>query len=91
VALPGLRKIVRGDARHTLGRLKTDVGTIVRAVRVVLHRGSRRAAEEQTGHNDETLAAWIKRVGDRAEATTDFLARALRLAAVERAEPTGSV
>src|SRR5262249_10496155 len=40
---------------RTLGiplyRLKTDIAEIVRALQVVLHRGSLRAAEEQTGHN----------------------------------------
>jgi hypothetical protein len=50
---------------------------------VVLHRGSLRAAEEQTGHNDETIAAWIKRLGDHGEAITDRLARDLHLSEVE--------
>jgi len=72
---------------QTLGtplyRLKTDTAEIIRALQVVLHRGSLRAAEEQTGHNYETIAAWIKRLGDHAEAITDRLARELHLSEVE--------
>ena len=72
---------------QTLGtplyRLKTDVAEIVRALQVVLHRGGLRAAEEQTGHNYETIAAWLGRVGDHAEAITDLLARDLHLSEVE--------
>jgi hypothetical protein len=47
-----------------------------------LHRGSLRAAEEQTGQNDETTAAWIKRLGDHAAALTDLLVRELHLSEV---------
>jgi hypothetical protein len=50
---------------------------------MVLHRGSLRAAEEQTGHNYETVAAWINRLGDHAEAITERLARELHLSEVE--------
>ncbi len=72
---------------QTLGtplyRLKTAAAEIVRALQVVVHRGSLRAAEEQTGHNDETVATWLRRIGDRAEAITDLLARDLHLSEVE--------
>jgi len=50
---------------------------------VVLHRGSLRAAEEQTGHNYETIATWLRRIGAHAEAMTDLLARDLHLTEVE--------
>jgi hypothetical protein len=63
--------------------LKTDQAEIVRALQIVLHRGSLRAAEEQTGHNYETIAACIQRIGDHAEAITDILAHDLHLSAVE--------
>jgi hypothetical protein len=66
-----------------LYRLKTDPAEIIRALQVVLHRGSLRAAEEQTGHNYETIAAWIERVGDHAEAVTELLVRDLALSEVE--------
>lgn len=66
-----------------LYRLKTGTAAIVRAVKVVLHRGSLRAAEEQTGHNYETIAAWIERLGDHAEAVTELLVRDLALSEVE--------
>jgi len=79
----GLWKVVRTDARNPLYRLKMDVTEIIRALQVVVPRGSLRAAEEQTGHNDETIAAWLGRVGDHAEAITDLLARDLRLSEVD--------
>lgn len=70
-----------------LYRLKTDPAEIIRALPVVLHRGSLRAAEEQgpkgAPHNDGTIAAWIERVGDHAEAVTELLVRDLALSEVE--------
>lgn len=53
---------------------------------LVLRRGSLRAAEEQTGHNHQTIATWIRRIGTQAEAVTEILARDLELEAVEIAE-----
>jgi hypothetical protein len=64
-------------------RLKTDTAEIVRALQLVLHRGSLRAAEEQTGHNYETIAVWVKCLGDHAEAITGILARDMHLLVVE--------
>ncbi|MGH7863108.1 MAG: hypothetical protein ACREOS_12840 [Candidatus Dormibacteraceae bacterium] len=61
----------------------TPLAEIVRAILVVLRRGSLRAAEEQTGHNDETIAEWIRRMGDPAQAVTDVLVRDLELSEVE--------
>lgn len=72
---------------QTLGtplyRLKTEVPEIIRAVKVVLHRGSLRAAEEQTGHNYETIATWIRRIGEHVDAVTDLLVRDLHVSEVE--------
>jgi hypothetical protein len=56
---------------------------VIRAIQVVLHRGSLRAAEEQTGHNYETIATWIRRIGEHADAATDLLVRDLQLSEVE--------
>jgi hypothetical protein len=50
---------------------------------VVLHRGSLRAAEEQTRHNYETIAVWLGRIGDHVVAMTDLLAHDLPLSEVE--------
>jgi hypothetical protein len=50
---------------------------------IVLRRGSLWAAEEQTGHNYETIADWIRRVGSHAEAVTEVLAHDLVLSEVE--------
>jgi hypothetical protein len=63
--------------------LHTPVAEIVRAVLVVLRRGSLRAAEEQTGHNYETIAEWIRRLGAHADAVTEILACDVALSEVE--------
>jgi hypothetical protein len=66
-----------------LFRLPTPLPEIVRAILIVLRRGSLRAAEEQTGHNYETIAEWIRRIGEHAETVTEHLVRDLELSAVE--------
>jgi transposase-like protein len=66
-----------------LFHLHTPVAEIVRAVLVVVRRGSLRAAEEQTGHNYETIAEWIRRLGAHADAVTEILARDVALSEVE--------
>jgi hypothetical protein len=55
----------------------------MRAILIVLRRGSLRAAEEQTGHNYDTIAGWIKRLGEHAEAMTEILAREMDISEVE--------
>jgi hypothetical protein len=66
-----------------LFHLHTPLVEIVRAIQVVLRRGSLRAAEEQTGHNYETIVGWIRRIGAHAEAVTEVLVRDLDLSEVE--------
>lgn len=66
-----------------LFRLHTPLPEIVRAILVVLRRGSLRAAEEQSGHNYETIAGWIRRLGNHADAVTQVLVHDLDLSAVE--------
>jgi transposase-like protein len=66
-----------------LFHLHTPVSEIVRAIMVVLRRGSLRAAEEQTGHNYETIAGWIRRIGAHADAVSEVLVRDLELSEVE--------
>ena len=63
--------------------LKTPVDEVARALLVVLRRGSLRAAEEVTGHKYETIAKWLRRAGEHAEALTPVLAHDLQLTAVE--------
>jgi hypothetical protein len=45
--------------------------------------GSLRAAEELTGHDDETIAVWLQRLGEHAEAITERLVHDLPLSEVE--------
>jgi hypothetical protein len=63
--------------------LHTPLPEIVRTIRVVMARGSLRAAEELTGHNYDTIAVWIKRLGVHAAAVTQILVRDLALSEVE--------
>lgn len=56
-----------------LAGLHTDLAEVARALRAVLRRGSLRAAEEQTGHKDETIGAWLRRAGEHAERLTAVL------------------
>src|SRR5918992_1284081 len=64
-------------------RLRTPAVEVAGALLCVLRRGSFRAAEEQTGHKAETIAAWLRRAAAHAEALTAALARDLGLSEVE--------
>ena len=44
-----------------------------------MRRGSLRAAEEITGHNDETISHWLRLAARHAEALTPVLVHDLRL------------
>ena len=64
-------------------RLRTPAAEVARALLCVLRRGSFRAAEEQTGHKAETIAAWLRRAAAHAAALDEALARDLGLTEVE--------
>ena len=64
-------------------RLHTPAAEVARSLLVVMRRGSLTAAEEITGHKDETIARWLRRAGDHAAALTDALVRDLQLTEVE--------
>lgn len=72
-----------GTVGTPLFHLHTPLPEIVRAIMIVLRRGSLRAAEEQTGHNYETIAEWIRRIGAHADAVTEVLVHDLDLSEVE--------
>jgi transposase-like protein len=65
-----------------LAGLHTDLAEVARALLAVLRRGSLRAAEEQTGHKDETIGAWLRRAGEHAERLTAVLVEELPLSDV---------
>jgi transposase-like protein len=73
----------RATTGTPLAQLKTPVDEIVRALLVVLRRGSLRAAQEITGHKYETIGQWLRRAGHHAEALTTVLVRDLQLTEVE--------
>jgi hypothetical protein len=83
VALSDLSADLERVARHPLLHLRTPLLEIVRKIRIVLARGSLRAAEEQTGHNYHPIGVWIKRLGEHAEAVTELLVRDLDLSEIE--------
>ena len=80
-----------GDCGKTFGttlgtplyRLRTPLAQIVVALRILMRRGSLRAAEEITGHKWETIRRWLFRVRVQAEAVTEVLVKELELDEVE--------
>lgn len=66
-----------------LAGLHTPLAEIVQALRIVLRRGSLRAAEEITGHKYETIGEWLRRAAAHAEALTAVLVHDLHLSEVE--------
>lgn len=66
-----------------LYRLRTSPEEIGRALLIALRRGSLSAAEEITGHKYETIAEWLHRAGDHAEAITEVLVKELEVSEVE--------
>ncbi len=80
---PRCRRTWNGLLGTPLFHLHTPLSEIVRTFRIVMARGSLRAAEEPTGHNHDTIAIWIKRLGEHAAAVTEVLVRDLALSEVE--------
>lgn len=80
---PGCRRTWNALPGTPLFHLHTPLPEIVRTIRIVLARGSLRAAEELTGHNYDTIAVWIRRLGEHAEAVTEVMVRDLALSEVE--------
>src|SRR6266516_3327739 len=54
--------------------LHTPGASVAKALLIVMRRGSLRAAEEITGHKDETLGPWLRRASAHAEALTAIAA-----------------
>ena len=63
--------------------LKTPAAEVAQALLILMRRGSLRAAEEITGHKDETISVWLKRAARHAEAITEGLANDLHLSQVQ--------
>jgi len=80
---PSCRRTWNERLGTPLFHLHTSLPEIIRTIRIVLSRGSLRAAEEQTGHNYDTIAVWIHRLGAHVDAVTEVLARDLALSEVE--------
>src|SRR5260370_17740674 len=54
-------------------RLHTPAAEVAQALLMVMGRGSLRAAEEITGHKNETIVEWLRRASESADAlTTSF-------------------
>jgi hypothetical protein len=66
-----------------MARLKTPAAEVAQALRVVLRRGSLRAAEEVTGHKYETISRWLRQAATQADTLTAALVHDLHLSEVE--------
>jgi transposase-like protein len=80
---PNCRRTWNERLGTPLFHLHTPLPEIVRTIRIVMARGSLRAAEELTGHNYDTIAVWLRRLGAHAAAVTEVLAHGLQLSEVE--------
>jgi transposase-like protein len=79
----GCRRSFGPTTGTAMYRLKTPPAEVARALLVVLRRGSLLAAEEQTGHTDETIGRWLRQAAAHAEALTTALVTDLHLTEVE--------
>ena len=66
--------------------LHTPLIEIVQALRILMRRGSLRAAEEISGHKDKTIGNWLLRAHAHAEAVTEVLVKDLELVEMSIAE-----
>jgi transposase-like protein len=66
-----------------LYRLHTPPAEIALALKIVMERGSLRAAERLTGHKYETISHWLHLAAEHAEALTEALVQDLELSTVE--------
>jgi len=83
VALCRASEILWGDFRHTAQSAEDGFCGDHSCGPGGAASGGLRAAEEQTGHNYETIGTWLERIGEHTEAMTRLLARDLHLCAVE--------
>lgn len=73
-----------GETQGTpMYNLKTPAAKVARALLVVMRRGSLRAAEEITGHKDETIGEWLQHAARHAQALTEVLASDPHLSQME--------
>lgn len=80
---PGCRRSFGPTTGTAMARLKTPAAEVAQALRVVLRRGSLRAAEEVTGHKYETIGRWLRRAAAHADSLTAALVHDLHLSEVE--------
>lgn len=80
---PGCRRSFGPTTGTVMARLKTPAAEVAQALRVVLRRGSLRAAEEVTGHKYETISRWLRHAATHADTLTAALVHDLHLSEVE--------
>ena len=66
-----------------LYHLHTPPAEIALALKIVMERGSLRAAERITGHKYETISHWLHLAAEHAEVLTEALVQDLELSTVE--------
>jgi hypothetical protein len=66
-----------------MARLQTPAAAVAQALLVVRRRGSLRAAEEVTGHKDETISRWLRRAAAHADTLSAAFVHDLHLSEVD--------
>jgi transposase-like protein len=63
--------------------IKTDREKIVRALKMVVERGSMRGAARAMGVDKDTICDWVRKASEHAEALTEYMLHDLHMTAVE--------
>jgi transposase-like protein len=72
-----------GNRNTPFFKLRTPRETVVRTLQALAEGGSVRGAARATGHKRDTIASWVKRASQDAEAFREYLLHDLRLAQAE--------
>jgi transposase-like protein len=63
--------------------LMTDEETVVRALKMVVERGSMRGAARAMGVDKDTICDWVRKASEHAEELTEYMLHDLHMTAVE--------
>jgi len=63
--------------------LHTPKETVLRALAMLVEKGSIRGTARAMGVDKDTVASWLKRAGEHCEEVTDYLLRDLKLSQVQ--------
>lgn len=63
--------------------LMTGKETVVRALKMVVERGSMRGAARAMGVDKDTVCEWVRKASEHAEALSEYMLRDLHMTAIE--------